>query len=204
MKITRMEITVTHQTPNPNPIRDALQSLPGAGSVRVTLHTDATHHGATIWGSGRREFRSHWRWPGCSPQRSSSTNSSRWLSGPTQHSSQPPTRRWSARLSTTAPQGWRPSASLRSTQRCGIARKGAGRALLAALGRRAHADPRLCYGGLAQLWPRHPHRHRVDGSRSGVSRGEDQSRRGDSQEDIARVEAVRKAIGDSVDPHGRR
>lgn len=56
MKITRMEITVTHQTPNPNPIRDALQSLPGAGSVRVTLHTDATHHGATIWGSGDASF----------------------------------------------------------------------------------------------------------------------------------------------------
>ena len=52
MKITRLEIAVHHRTPNPNPIRDALQSLPGSGSVTVTLHTDETVHGAPITGTG--------------------------------------------------------------------------------------------------------------------------------------------------------
>lgn len=40
MKITRFEVTVRKVKPNPRPIRDALQSLPGAGSVQVTLHAD--------------------------------------------------------------------------------------------------------------------------------------------------------------------
>jgi L-alanine-DL-glutamate epimerase-like enolase superfamily enzyme len=50
MKITRLEITVRRRDPNPNPIRDALQALPGAGSVEVTLHTDESVHGASING----------------------------------------------------------------------------------------------------------------------------------------------------------
>ena len=56
MRVTRLDIAVQHRTPNPNPIRDALQSLPGAGSVQVTLHTDATWHGAPIIGVGDAGF----------------------------------------------------------------------------------------------------------------------------------------------------
>ena len=41
MKVTHIEVTIEPATPNPNPIRDALQSLPGAGSVKVTVRTDA-------------------------------------------------------------------------------------------------------------------------------------------------------------------
>ena len=40
MKVTAVEITVQRRDPNPTPIRDALQVLPGAGSVRVTVTTD--------------------------------------------------------------------------------------------------------------------------------------------------------------------
>jgi L-alanine-DL-glutamate epimerase-like enolase superfamily enzyme len=40
MKITRLETTVHRSKPSANPIRDALQSLPGAGSVVVTVHAD--------------------------------------------------------------------------------------------------------------------------------------------------------------------
>jgi L-alanine-DL-glutamate epimerase-like enolase superfamily enzyme len=40
MKITHLDITVNRREPNPNPIRDALQSLPGTGSARVTVRTD--------------------------------------------------------------------------------------------------------------------------------------------------------------------
>ena len=40
MHLTQLDITVQRRNPNPEPIRDALQSLPGSGSVRVTLHTD--------------------------------------------------------------------------------------------------------------------------------------------------------------------
>ena len=40
MQVTSMEINVQRRPPNPNPIRDALQSLPGSGSVQVVLHTD--------------------------------------------------------------------------------------------------------------------------------------------------------------------
>ena len=43
MKVTDIEVIAHRQKPNPNPIRDALQSLPGAGSVQVTVHTDAEY-----------------------------------------------------------------------------------------------------------------------------------------------------------------
>lgn len=56
MKVTRLEIAVNHRVPSLDPIRDALQSLPGAGSVQVTLHTDTTHHGAPITGTGDASF----------------------------------------------------------------------------------------------------------------------------------------------------
>jgi L-alanine-DL-glutamate epimerase-like enolase superfamily enzyme len=41
MRVDRIEIAIQRREPNPDPIRDALQSLPGAGSVRVVVHTDA-------------------------------------------------------------------------------------------------------------------------------------------------------------------
>lgn len=56
MKVTRLEIQVHHRQPSPNPIRDALQSLPGAGSVRVTAHTDTRIHGAPVTGVGEVGF----------------------------------------------------------------------------------------------------------------------------------------------------
>jgi len=40
MKVTQIDIVVNRGKPNPNPIRDALQVLTGAGSVQVTVHTD--------------------------------------------------------------------------------------------------------------------------------------------------------------------
>src|SRR5688500_1261608 len=39
MKITQLDVMVTHQEPNPTPIRDALQTLPGSGSVQVRIET---------------------------------------------------------------------------------------------------------------------------------------------------------------------
>ena len=56
MKVTRLEVTVKHRTPSPTPIRDALQSLPGAGTVHVTVHTDGRVHGAPVTGSGEIGF----------------------------------------------------------------------------------------------------------------------------------------------------
>jgi L-alanine-DL-glutamate epimerase-like enolase superfamily enzyme len=53
MKVTQIEITVQHREPNPNPICDALQCLPGAGSVRVVVHTDADVSGTGEVGFGR-------------------------------------------------------------------------------------------------------------------------------------------------------
>jgi L-alanine-DL-glutamate epimerase-like enolase superfamily enzyme len=53
MHVTDIEITVERRPPNPNPIRDALQSLPGAGTVRVTLHTDVGVRGTGTVGFGR-------------------------------------------------------------------------------------------------------------------------------------------------------
>ena len=40
MRVTQIEVLVHTRTPNPDPIRDALQSLPGAGAVETIVHTD--------------------------------------------------------------------------------------------------------------------------------------------------------------------
>jgi L-alanine-DL-glutamate epimerase-like enolase superfamily enzyme len=40
MRVTRVETRLHLREPSPAPLRDALQSLPGAGSVQVKLHTD--------------------------------------------------------------------------------------------------------------------------------------------------------------------
>ena len=53
MKITRLETTVHRSKPSPNPIRDALQSLPGAGSVTVTVHADDEFAGVGETSFGR-------------------------------------------------------------------------------------------------------------------------------------------------------
>ncbi len=53
MKVTQIEITVQRRKSNPNPIRDALQRLPGTGSVRVVVHTDADVSGTGEVGFGR-------------------------------------------------------------------------------------------------------------------------------------------------------
>ena len=39
MKVTGIEVTVQGRAPDPTPIPDALQVLPGADSVRVTVTT---------------------------------------------------------------------------------------------------------------------------------------------------------------------
>jgi len=41
MHVTAIEVTSRRHAPNPNPIRDALQALPGTGAVTVLVHTDA-------------------------------------------------------------------------------------------------------------------------------------------------------------------
>jgi len=56
VKVTHLEISVSRRSPDPHPIRDALQALPGAGSVRVTVHTDTTIHGAPITGTSQIYF----------------------------------------------------------------------------------------------------------------------------------------------------
>jgi L-alanine-DL-glutamate epimerase-like enolase superfamily enzyme len=53
MHITKLEITVRHRTPNPKPILDALQALPGSGEVQVVLHTDRGFSGSGEVGFGR-------------------------------------------------------------------------------------------------------------------------------------------------------
>ncbi len=53
MHITQLDITVQERAPNPQPIRDALQSLPGAGSVQVTVRTDEGVSGVGEVGFGR-------------------------------------------------------------------------------------------------------------------------------------------------------
>ncbi len=40
MKVTDIQVTVHRRDAKPDPIRDALQTLPGAGSVEVTVQTD--------------------------------------------------------------------------------------------------------------------------------------------------------------------
>lgn len=53
MRVTQLEITVRRREPSPRPIRDALQSLPGAGSVQVALGTDADVSGTGEVSFGR-------------------------------------------------------------------------------------------------------------------------------------------------------
>lgn len=53
MKVTQLEATVHRRTPSPDPIRDALQSLPGSGSVHVAVHTDEGITGSGEVGFGR-------------------------------------------------------------------------------------------------------------------------------------------------------
>ncbi|MBT4139783.1 MAG: mandelate racemase/muconate lactonizing enzyme family protein, partial [Candidatus Latescibacteria bacterium] len=52
MKITDLKIDVQKRTPSENPKRDALQALPGSGSVHVTIETDdgITGQGAASFG----------------------------------------------------------------------------------------------------------------------------------------------------------
>jgi len=53
MKITQLEIIVHSREPASKPVRDALQSLPGAGSVRVVVKTDEEVSGIGEVGFGR-------------------------------------------------------------------------------------------------------------------------------------------------------
>ncbi len=53
MKVTDLEIVVNRREPDPNPKRDALQSLPGSGSVKVIVHTDDGASGTGDVGFGR-------------------------------------------------------------------------------------------------------------------------------------------------------
>lgn len=53
MRISRLSIQIQRRSPNPNPIRDALQSLPGSGSVRVEVKTDTGVVGVGESGFGR-------------------------------------------------------------------------------------------------------------------------------------------------------
>ncbi len=53
MIVTQIDVTVHPRDGNPRPIRDALQSLPGSGSVRVVVHTDEGITGTGELGFGR-------------------------------------------------------------------------------------------------------------------------------------------------------
>jgi len=53
VKVTHVEVTVHRSKPRAEPLRDALQSLPGAGSVRVVVHTDEGADGTGEVGFGR-------------------------------------------------------------------------------------------------------------------------------------------------------
>ncbi|MFQ5808828.1 MAG: mandelate racemase/muconate lactonizing enzyme family protein [Armatimonadota bacterium] len=53
MKVTELEIIVNRREPVPDPKRDALQSLPSSGSVRVVIHTDEGASGSGDVGFGR-------------------------------------------------------------------------------------------------------------------------------------------------------
>ena len=53
MKVTQIEVVVNRREPNPDPIKDALQDLPGSGSVKVIVHTDAEASGTGEVGFGR-------------------------------------------------------------------------------------------------------------------------------------------------------
>jgi L-alanine-DL-glutamate epimerase-like enolase superfamily enzyme len=53
MRVTQLDVNVHRRAANPDPIRDALQSLPGAGSVEVVVHTDGGVSGRGEVGFGR-------------------------------------------------------------------------------------------------------------------------------------------------------
>ena len=53
MRIARLDVIVIQREPRTRPTRDALQTLPGAGSVRVTIETDEGVRGAGEVGFGR-------------------------------------------------------------------------------------------------------------------------------------------------------
>lgn len=53
MNVTAIDVTVTRREPNPDPIQDALQSLPGAGSVCVVVKTNDGVCGVGEVGFGR-------------------------------------------------------------------------------------------------------------------------------------------------------
>ncbi len=53
MKVTDVEVTVRRATPRRDALRDALQSLPGAGSVQVIVRTDEGASGTGDAGFGR-------------------------------------------------------------------------------------------------------------------------------------------------------
>ena len=53
MKITQFEVTIKRRQPNPDPIRDAIQALPGSGTVQVRLETDQGISGQGETGFGR-------------------------------------------------------------------------------------------------------------------------------------------------------
>ena len=53
MQVTQLDVIVHRRAPDPDPIRDALQSLPGAGSVQAIVHTDQGISGSGTVGFGR-------------------------------------------------------------------------------------------------------------------------------------------------------
>jgi L-alanine-DL-glutamate epimerase-like enolase superfamily enzyme len=53
MRVTQLDVTVRRREPNPDPIRDALQTLGGSGSVQVVVHTDQGVSGTGEVGFGR-------------------------------------------------------------------------------------------------------------------------------------------------------
>jgi L-alanine-DL-glutamate epimerase-like enolase superfamily enzyme len=53
MRVTQLEIHVHRREPAPDPKRDALQSLPGSGSVQVIVHTNTGTSGSGEAGFGR-------------------------------------------------------------------------------------------------------------------------------------------------------
>ena len=53
MKVIRIETTLRLREPSADPIRDALQALPGSGTVEVLLHTDDGLTGRGDAGFGR-------------------------------------------------------------------------------------------------------------------------------------------------------
>ena len=52
MPITKIDIHLTQTSPSPSPKRDALQALPGSGSVQVTVETNTgvQGHGSCFFG----------------------------------------------------------------------------------------------------------------------------------------------------------